>query len=205
MTDDRPIVFVVDDDVSVRDSLALLIESEGWQADTCGSGREFLSRRRTTAPSCLVLDMCLPDLNGLDIQALVVDRTDMPVILISGHGDIPSTVRAMEAGAVTFLTKPVIADELLAAIRRAFDRSCAEQERMAQMCSLRDSYDTLSHREREVLELIVAGRLNKQVGSELGISEITVKAHRGRMMRKMHASSLPDLVRMAAKLNVMPF
>jgi FixJ family two-component response regulator len=204
MTHDRSIVFVVDDDVSVRDSLALLIESEGWQAETCGSGREFLSRQRATAPSCLVLDMYLPDLNGLDMQALLADRTDMPVILISGHGDIPSTVRAMQAGAVTFLTKPVIGDELLAAIRSALDRSCAEQERMAQMCSLRDSYDTLSNREREVLELIVAGRLNKQVGSKLGISEITVKAHRGRMMRKMHAGSLPDLVRMAARLKVMP-
>lgn len=202
MSNVRPIVFVVDDDASVRDSLSLLLESAGWHAKAFSTGQEFLSHRRAMAPCCLVLDLYLPDFNGLDLQLLVADRTDMPVILISGRGDVPITVRAMKAGAVTFLTKPLVADALLVAIRNAIDRSCAELERAARMHALRASYSALSRREQEVMALIVEGRLNKQVGCKLGISEITVKAHRGRMMRKMMAVSLPDLVKKAVQLTV---
>ena len=202
MSDGTPIVFVVDDDVSVRGSLELLIESAGWQPATFGSAREFLSCRRIVAPSCLVLDVHLPDLSGLDLQALIAGRTDMPIIFISGYGDVPTTVRAMRAGAVEFLTKPLDDDVLLQAIRSAIDRSCAELARAAQMLALQDSYSSLSRREQEVMALVVSGRLNKQVGGALGISEITVKAHRGRMMRKMKAGTLPDLVRMAARLHL---
>ncbi len=202
MSDVRPTVFVVDDDASVRDSLRLFVESVGWHAEAFSTGQEFLSHRRARVPSCLILDLYLPDFNGLDLQLLVADRTDMPVILISGRGDVPITVRAMKAGAVTFLTKPLIADALLVAIRSAIDRSSAELERAARMHALRDSYSALSRREQEVMALIVEGRMNKQVGCELGISEITVKAHRGRMMRKMMAVSLPDLVKKAVQLTV---
>ena len=202
MSDIRSTVFVVDDDASVRESLRFLVESAGWHAEAFSTGQEFLSHRRAMAPSCLILDLYLPDINGLDLQLLVADRTDMPVILISGHGDVPITVRAMKAGAVTFLTKPLVADALLAEIRSAIDRSRAELERAARMHALRDSYSALSRREQEVMALIVEGRLNKQVGCELGISEITVKAHRGRMMRKMMAVSLPDLVKKAVQLTV---
>jgi FixJ family two-component response regulator len=201
MSDTRPTVFVVDDDVSVRESLRLLIESIDWQPETFGSGREFLSRPRIWSPSCLVLDLLLPDLNGLDVQRLLADRTDMPIIFITGHNDVPMTVRAMKAGAVEFLTKPVLADPLLGAIRNAIDRSRAELARAAEIQRLRDCYVSLSRREQEVMALVVSGRMNKQVGGELGISEITVKAHRGRMMRKMKAGSLPDLVKMAARLS----
>ncbi len=201
MSDGKPTVFVVDDDVSVRESLKLLIESAGWQPETFGSGQEFLARPRVPAPSCLVLDVVLPDLNGCDLQKLVVDRADMPIIFITGYGDVPTTVRAMRAGAVDFFTKPLVDDVLLSAIRNAIDRSCAALGDAAEMRALRDSYASLSRREREVMALIVAGRLNKQVGGELGISEITVKAHRGKMMRKMNAGSLPELVRMAERLS----
>ncbi len=201
MSDGKPTVFVVDDDVSVRESLKLLIESAGWQPETFGSGQEFLARPRVPAPSCLVLDVVLPDLNGCDLQKRVVDRADMPIIFITGYGDVPTTVRAMRAGAVDFFTKPLVDDVLLSAIRNAIDRSCAALGDAAEMRALRDSYASLSRREREVMALIVAGRLNKQVGGELGISEITVKAHRGKMMRKMNAGSLPELVRMAERLS----
>jgi FixJ family two-component response regulator len=204
MSDVKPIVFVVDDDVSVRGSLKLLIESAGWQSETFASGQEFLSRPRVLAPSCLVLDVFLPDLNGLDLQNLVADRTDMPIIFISGYGDVPTTVRAMKAGAVEFFTKPFACDVLVSAIGNAIGRSCAALGRAAEMRELQHSYASLSRREQQVLALIVSGRLNKQVGGELGISEITVKAHRGNMMRKMKAGSLAELVRMAARLCLTP-
>jgi len=202
MSNATPIVFVVDDDVSVRESLKLLIESAGWQPETFASGQEFLARPRVLAPSCLVLDVVLPDLNGCDLQKLVADRADMPIIFITGYGDVPTIVRAMKAGAVDFFTKPLVDEVFLSAIRNAIDRSCAALEHAEHMRALRDCYASLSRREREVMALIAAGRLNKQVGGELGISEITVKAHRGKMMRKMQADSLADLVRMASRLRL---
>ena len=200
MSHTTPSVFVVDDDVSVRESLKLLIESAGWHPETFGSGQEFLARPRMLAPSCLVLDVALPGLTGFDLQKVVADRADMPIIFITGYDDVQTTVRAMKAGAVDFFTKPLVDDVLLSAIRNAIDRSCAALGDAQHMRVLRDSYASLSRREREVMALIAAGRLNKQVGGELGISEITVKAHRGKMMRKMHANSLPALVRMADRL-----
>ena len=196
-----PTVFVVDDDVSVRESLELLIDSAGWQSETFASAREFLARPRVLAPSCLVLDVYLPDLNGLDLQKqLAGDRIHMPVIFITGYGDVPMTVRAMKAGAVEFLTKPVRGELLLSAIRHAIERSQTALDHEAEMRMLSDRYALLSGREREVMWLVVSGLLNKQVGAELGISEITVKAHRGQAMRKMKAGSLADLVTMAARL-----
>ena len=202
MTYVKPIVFVVDDDLSVRESLALLIESAGWQPETFGSGREFLSRPRVVAPSCLVLDVVLPDLNGCDLQALLADRADMPIIFISGRADVATSVRAMKAGAVEFFTKPFADGAIVGAIGHAIHGSCTARADAAEKQVLRDSYGLLSPREREVMALVVSGRLNKQVGGELGISEITVKAHRGRLMRKMHAGSICDLVRMAARLSL---
>jgi FixJ family two-component response regulator len=206
MSHATPIVFVVDDEVSVRDSLALLIESAGWQSETFASAQEFLSRPRIPlAPSCLVLDVLLPDLDGLELQRLVaVDRTEMPIIFISGHGDVPMTVRAMKAGAMEFLTKPLRTEALLNAIRHAIERSSAMLAEQAAMRSLRECHASLTGREREVMVLVVSGLLNKQIGAELDISEITVKAHRGSMMRKMRANSLAHLVNMAAKLGVAP-
>jgi FixJ family two-component response regulator len=204
MPDVKPTVFVVDDDVSVRESLQSLIESVGWQPETFESGQAFLSRPPALAPSCLVLDLVLPDLNGCDLQNLVADRIDMPIIFMTGYGDVPTTVRAMKAGAVEFLTKPFVDDAIVSAIRKAIDRSCAALQDAAELRVLRDRYASLSRREREVMALIVSGRLNKQAGGELGISEITVKAHRGRVMQKMKARSLPELVRMAARLCVAP-
>jgi len=205
MSQPAPIVFVVDDDVSVRESLELLISCAGWQPETFASAQEFLSRPRVLAPSCLILDVGLPDLNGLDLQTRVaVDRTDMPIIFITGHGDVPMTVQAMKAGAVEFLTKPFGDEVLLSAIRSAIERSRTALSHEAEIRVLRESYASLSRREREVMALVVSGRLNKQVGGELGISEITVKAHRGKMMRKMEAHSLADLVTMAARLGLAP-
>jgi len=201
MSHTTPIVFVVDDDVSVRESLELLIQTEGWQPETFASAQEFLSCPRILTPNCLILDVNLPDLNGLDLQQLVaVDRTDMPIIFITGYGDVPMTVRAMKAGAVEFLMKPFAEDALLSAIRHAIERSSAALDHEADMRVLGDSYASLSRREREVMALVVSGLLNKQVGGELGISEITVKAHRGKVMQKMKARSLADLVTMAARL-----
>ena len=200
MSDVKPTVFVVDDNISVRESLKLLIESAGWQPETFGSGQEFLARPRILAPSCLVLDVVLPDVNGCDLQRVIADRADMPIIFITGYADVPTTVRAMKAGAVEFFTKPLDDDALLSAIRNAIDRSCAALGNSGHMRALRNSYGSLTPREREVMALIAAGRLNKQVGFELGISEITVKAHRGKVMRKMDARSLPELVRMADRL-----
>ena len=198
----RPIVFVVDADVSVREALELLIDRSGWQPKTFASAQEFLAQPRVPAPSCMVLDVALPGLSGLDLQKLVADRTDMPIIFLSGSGDVAMTVRAMKAGAVEFLTKPFRPDVLVSAIREALERSWQALAREMAMKSLRESYASLSRREREVMELVVSGLLNKQVGGELGISEITVKAHRGQLMRKMQADSLPGLVTMAAKLGV---
>lgn len=194
-------VFVVDDDVSVRESLELLIRHEGWRAETFSSAQEFLDRPRMLVPSCLVLDVSLPGLNGLDLQERVGrERTDMPIIFITGYGDVPMTVRAMKAGAVEFLTKPFGDDVLLGAIQHALERSRAVLDQEAEIAVLRECYASLTHREREVMTLVVSGLLNKQVGGELGISEITVKAHRGQVMQKMKAGSLADLVRMSAKL-----
>jgi FixJ family two-component response regulator len=194
-------VFVVDDDVSVRDSLELLIRCEGWQPQTFACAQKFISYPRVAAPSCLVLDVGLPDLNGLDLQKRVaIERPDMPIIFITGHSDVPISVQAMKAGAVEFLLKPFKNDVLSRTIRQALERSRVALCREAEMQALGSRYALLTPREREVLALVVSGLLNKQVGWELGISEITVKAHRGSMMRKMKAESLPDLVRMAATL-----
>ena len=198
-----PVVFIVDDDVSVRESLELLVRSEGWEPELFASAQEFLARPRSHVPSCLVLDVNLPDLNGLDLQKRVAaDRIDMPIIFITGYGDVPMTVRAMKAGAIEFLTKPFGNDVLLTAIRNAIGRSQAALDFEEGIRSLRQRYTTLSSREREVMALVVSGKLNKQVGGELGISEITVKAHRGHLMGKMNADSFADLVRMAAALDL---
>jgi FixJ family two-component response regulator len=203
MSHATPIVFVVDDDISVRESLELLIRNAGWQPETFESAQEFLSRPRILVPSCLVLDVTLPGLNGLDLQKRVaVDRTDMPIIFITGYGDIPITVQAMKAGAVEFLTKPFDDDALLSAIQQALERSRIALDHETELLGLRDRYASLSRRERQVMALVVLGLLNKQVGFELGISEITVKAHRGKVMRKMKAGSLADLVNMAARLRL---
>ena len=199
----RPIVFVVDDDVSVRESLELLVRNAGWQPETFESAQEFLNRPRPQVPSCLVLDLSLPGISGLDLQKQVsTERSDMPIIFITGHGDVPKSVQAMKAGAAEFLTKPVSQELLLAAIRQALERSRTALGREAEMQELRKRFALLSPREREVMALVVSGRLNKQIGGELDISVITVKTHRGKVMHKMKADSLADLVNMAAKLRL---
>lgn len=202
MARDTPVVFVVDDDVSVRESLELLILSAGLQPETFASAEEFLERSRIDGPSCLVLDVSLPNLTGLDLQKRIVDRADMPIIFITGYGDVPTTVQAMKAGAVEFLTKPFDDEVLLNAIRQAIERSRTSRAHEAELRALRDCHASLTPREREIMALVVSGLLNKQIAAELGISEITVKAHRGRVMRKMHVDSLADLVRVAAALDV---
>ncbi|HEX8358478.1 MAG TPA: response regulator [Longimicrobium sp.] len=198
-----PIVFVVDDDISVRESLELLIRFEGWRPETYASAHAFLARPAADVPSCLVLDVSLPDLCGLDLQKRVA-RMDMPVIFITGHSDIPTTVEAMKAGAVEFLPKPFQDEVLLGAIRSAIERSRAVRGQDAEMQAVQDRYASLTPRERDVMTLVVSGWLNKQVARDLAISEITVKAHRGKVRRKMNARSLADLVRLAAKLGIPP-
>ena len=204
MSDVTSIVFVVDDDVSVRESLELLIKAAGWQPETFASAQAFLARPRPTVPCCLVLDVTLPGLSGLELQQRLVERRDMPIIFITGHGNVPMSVQAMKAGAVEFLTKPFTNDVLLDAISGAIERSRTAVRQEAELRVLRSSYASLTPREREVMALVVSGLLNKQVGGELGISEITVKAHRGQVMRKMQAGSLPELVTMAARLGLRP-
>jgi FixJ family two-component response regulator len=199
-----PMVFVVDDDISVRESLELLIRDEGLEVETFTSAQEFLAHPRVLVPSCLVLDISLPGLNGLELQKRVaVERPDMPIIFITGHGSIPMTVQAMKAGAVEFLTKPFSDDALLSAIRKAVDRSKVLIGRETELRTLKARYARLTPRERDVMARVVAGFPNKLVGDELGISEITVKAHRGSMMRKMEAKSLAELVNMAARLRLL--
>jgi len=205
MSQTTPIVFVVDDDISVRESLELLIRNAGWQPELLATAQEFLARPRVLAPSCLVLDVLLPGLNGLELQErIAADRRDMPIIFITGHGDVPMSVQAMKAGAVEFLTKPFGDGVMLGAIRNAIERSRNALGHDAEMRELRDRHASLSRRERQVMALVVTGKLNKQVGGDLGISEITVKAHRGQVMRKMKAGSVADLVKMAGKLSSPP-
>ena len=201
----QAIVFVVDDDVSVRESVELLIKFAGWQPETFASAKDFLARPRISTPCCLVLDVSLPDLNGLELQKLIAsERTDMPIIFITGHGDVPMTVQAMKAGAVEFLTKPFDDEVLLSAIRHALKRSAAVLDDQAEITAMQNTYESLTPREQDVMRLVVAGMLNKQIGLKLGISEITVKAHRGKMMQKMKADSVADLVKTAVKLGLAP-
>lgn len=203
MSSAMPIVFIVDDDISVRESLELLVRNENWKPETFASAQDFLNRPRTLVPSCLVLDLSLPGLNGLDLQKkLGVEHIDMPIIFITGYGDVPKSVQAMKAGALEFLTKPLDNDTLVNAIRNALERSRLSLAQNAVMKELRDRYISLTPREQQVMALVVSGLLNKQVGGELGISEITVKAHRRQVMQKMKANSLADLVRIAAKLGL---
>jgi FixJ family two-component response regulator len=198
----KPIVFVVDDDVSVRESLELLIGNEGWQPKTFSSAQEFLDSPRAVVPSCLLLDISLPGLNGLELQKrIAVERTDMPIIFITGYGDVPKTVQAMKAGAIEFLTKPFNEEVLLTGIQQALEESRLALIRETEIQELRNRYASLTPREREVMALVVSGLLNKQIGGELGISEITVKAHRGQVMQKMKAGSVADLVKMAGRLH----
>lgn len=197
----KPIVFVVDDDVSVRQSLELLIHTQGWHPETFATAQKFLYRPRAFVPSCLLLDISLPDLNGLELQRrIAVERAEMPIIFITGYADVPKTVQAMKAGAIEFLTKPFSEEMLLTAIRQALERSRVALVELAQLQLLQDRYAALTPREREVMALVVSGLLNKQVGGELGISEVTVKAHRGQVMQKMQANSVADLVKMADRL-----
>ncbi|MGJ5817383.1 response regulator transcription factor [Paludibaculum fermentans] len=203
MPDIQPLVFIVDDDVSVRESLELLILQEGWQPETFGTADDFLKRPPPVVPSCLILDVSLPGISGLDLQGRIAkERLEMPIIFITGHGDIPMSVRAMKAGAVEFLTKPFTNEALVTAVKQSLERSRTALSEQEVLRELRGNYSSLSPRERDVMALVVAGLLNKQVGAELGITEITVKAHRGRVMQKMNAASLADLVKIATKLGL---
>jgi FixJ family two-component response regulator len=199
----QPVIYIVDDDAGIRESLQCLLDQPQWRVVAFGSALEFLRHPRTAAPGCLILDLGLPDLSGLELQRrLARDQTAIPVIIVTGQCDIPTTVQAMKAGAVEFLTKPFRGDVLLSAIEGAIERSRASLDRYAGLEELRERHRKLSRREREVMALVVQGQLNKQVGGELGITEITVKSHRGRVMRKMQARSLVDLVNMASRLSV---
>jgi FixJ family two-component response regulator len=200
----RPIVFVVDDDVSVRESLELLIAEAGWRPEVFVSAEAFLVRPLEAVPSCLVLDVGLPDLNGLELQKRIAGQPALPIIFITGRGDIPMSVQAMKAGAVEFLTKPFGAEALLSAIHGAIEHSRAWLAQEADLQELRGRHELLTARERQVMSLVVRGLLNKRVAFELGLSEITVKVHRGRVMRKMEADSIADLVKMAARLGETP-
>jgi FixJ family two-component response regulator len=205
MPDPAATVFVVEDDPSVREALAGLIRSAGWSVEVFDSAHEFLARPKAEAPSCLVLDVGLPGLSGLDLQArMVAQHNDVPIVFITGHGDIPMSVRAMKAGAVEFLTKPFVDQDLLNGIQVAIDRDRAARHEDGELRELRECYALLTPPERQVMELVISGRLNKQSAAELGISEITIKVHRGRVMTKMRATSLPDLVNRAAKLKLKP-
>lgn len=201
----QPIVFVVDDDISVRESLEMLIKFAGWEPRTYGSAEAFLADQRTETPSCLVLDVSLPNLNGLQLQKLIAgERVEMPIIFITGHGDIPMSVKAMKAGAVEFLTKPFDDEVLLSSIRNALRHSAWVLGEQAEVIQLRSTYQSLTPREQDVMRCVVAGMLNKQIGLKLGISEITVKAHRGKMMQKMKADSVAELVKTAVRLGLTP-
>ncbi|WP_243455650.1 response regulator transcription factor [Sphingosinicella sp. BN140058] len=203
MSEANPMVIIVDDDVSIRESLQPALELAGWTVKSFESATAFLESEAPEGPSCLLLDVSLPDLSGLDLQARIADRrAEMPIIFMTGYGDVPMTVRAMKAGAAEFLTKPLDEEILFAAVERAIAQSRIAVRERAAMRAIKARYASLSRREREVLRLIVAGRLNKQVGGDLGISEITVKAHRGRVMEKMKAGSFADLVKMSAKLRL---
>jgi FixJ family two-component response regulator len=203
MTEPHSLVFVIDDDASVRDALKRLIRSVGLEAELFGSAQEFLQRKRPDVPSCLVLDIRLPGISGLDFQRKLAEANiPIPIIFITGHGDIPMSVRAMKAGAVEFLTKPFRDQDLLDAIQLALERDRARRQREADMATLRERYEWLTPREREVLPLVVSGLLNKQIAAEIGTSETTVKVHRGQLMRKMGADSLPELVRMAERMGI---